>query len=1010
MKRFLLVAVCMVMGIAHAALIDFGDPSLSPATGYTLVEMQGSNGSGVSSGDVALGTTGWTINVSETGSLNGGDAGAGANYTGAYPAALTGFETDALENGMFANASSTGTAQLTVTLSGLDDSLSYDLLFYAARGNNGSSDAIWEMTTGIGGASLSTPIYNNATGVADWDGIQPVGGEIVFSITSVGIGTDEVIALNFGEIQLVASESLPTISQFNADSETVSTGTAVTLSWTVINADFIAIDQDVGDVTSLSTNGMGQVVVNPVATTMYTLTASNALYGAVTQNVTVTVEEPAPVINIFSTNTHRVSTNGTEVTLSWNVSDADALSIHPDIGNVLPISTDGIGQISIVLNADATYTLTASNAVASVSSDLLFHLPSITPNILMILVDDYGVTDTSVPFAYDSYDDAGTPLITAFNEFYHTPNMETLAAQGMKFTQAYAMPMCSPTRTSLMTGYNSPRHGITVHLNAYNTIDNAAFTVPTHRGPNNWRYHGMDATDVTLPQLLGAAGYRTIHCGKAHFGCEGEYAADPTAIGFEVNIAGTDRGQPASYVGDYGDDLPGLDDYENTDTFLTDALTQAMNAQIEQSVADGVPFFGYMSYYAVHSPFTTNPDATNDYSAAVSTNHEKFGTMVEGVDISIGDILAKLNELGIAEDTLIVFLGDNGSDSPALTDEGYAIGSTFDDFPLRGKKASGYEGGCRVPLIIGWAAPNSSNALQQTLPIASGSVEHDLVAVEDLVPTILATADVPGPDMDGYDLSPYLRSEGGSHRPQKILRYMPHEHRSDYFLWYREGDWKILYRFHTDAFELYNLADDPDESDDLASTQPERVLAMARTMARELDASWGDYGKLWPTLNPTQVKIPDRPLEDDPFYIEFGVDGRAAIDSDGDGLTDEQEDPDADGLVGETETDPDNADTDGDGSDDYAEIRLNLDPRSADERFSAQMVLISPYSLEFTWPSAFGTYFNILSTTNLMTPVELWTVAASNIPAHAVLDETSQAVLLPDDAKGFYRIELNATD
>jgi arylsulfatase A-like enzyme len=786
---------------------------------------------------------------------------------------------------------------------------------------------------------------------------------------------------------------MPEIYDFLTDISTIETnGTQVTLSWAVsTNLTQLSISPDVGDVLPATVNGIGQTSVIVNAQTTFTLTASNEVF-AVSSNVVV--RAPELLINDFSANTHLVDTNGTLVALSWDVFGAESVSIAPDIGEV-----SAMGQTSIVVHAAATYTLTASSGMETVSADWTFHLPQTQPNILLVLVDDYGVTDTSVPFAYDRYDETGSPIITGFNEFYHTPNMETLAERGMKFTQAYAMPMCSPTRTSLMTGFNSPRHGITAHLNVYNTIDNAAFNVPSHRGPNNWRYHGMDASDVTLPQLLGAEGYRTIHCGKAHFGCDGEYADDPEAIGFDINIAGTYRGQPASYVGDYGDDLPGLDAYENTGTFLTDALTQEMNATIEQAVADGVPFFGYMAYYAVHSPFTTNPDATNDYSAAVSTNHEKFGTMVEGVDISIGDILAKLDELGVAEDTLIVFLGDNGSDSPALTDEGYAIGSDFDDFPIRGKKASAYEGGCRVPLIISWAAPSSGNIFQQTLPIAGGSVEHDLVSVEDIVPTILKTAGASVPDMDGYDLSPYLRSETGTHRPQKILRHMPHEHRSDYFLWFREGDWKILYRFHTDAFELYNLTEDPDESTDLSSAQPEKVLTMARAMARELDDAWGEYGALWPTLNPTQVKTPDRPLEDDPFYIDFSTDGRDAIDSDGDGLTDAEEDPDADGLVDETETDPDDADTDGDGTNDHAELRLNLDPRNADEAFRVQIEGVGADSVALRWPSAAGLGFNVVSATNLTDTPVVWTVV-SNIQS-GVTNELTQYVASTNRVKYF---------
>jgi arylsulfatase A-like enzyme len=559
----------------------------------------------------------------------------------------------------------------------------------------------------------------------------------------------------------------------------------------------------------------------------------------------------------------------------------------------------------------------------------------------------------------------------------------------MKFTQAYAMPMCSPTRVSLMTGFNSSRHGVTVHLNAYDDIDNKSFDIKTHRGPNNWRYLGMDGTDVALPQLLKDAGYYTFHLGKDHM----SDTQQPTALGFDVSDSAL---------------------YKST------VLTPKAENMLSTAVATGEPFFGYICYRDVHSSFYTATDATNDYSTAYNSTHEKFGTMVESVDNSLGVILAKLNELGVAEDTLIIFLGDNGSDSPALSDEDDANGTAFDDYPMRGKKGSTYEGGIRIPLLAAWASPNPSNAFQQALSIPAGSVEHDMVTVEDIAPTILTAVNVSVPDMDGYDLTPYLRAEGGTHRPQKVLRHMPHEHRSNYFTCFRAGDWKIIYRYHIEeaiaggetadarfnSFELYNLVDDPRETNDLSSVQTEKLLTMARAMAQELDDSWGVYGPLWPTHNPTRAQYPARPLEDDPFFIDFSIDGRAVIDSDGDGLTDAEEDPDADGLVGAAETDPDDSDTDGDGSDDRTELRLNLDPCNAGEAFTARMAATGSAFFSLTWASAPGTAYNILAGTNLQDAVESWTVAASNIPAHAVSNETSYAVDEREEDSSFYRVEL----
>ncbi|CAA6692113.1 MULTISPECIES: sulfatase-like hydrolase/transferase [unclassified Lentimonas] len=676
-----------------------------------------------------------------------------------------------------------------------------------------------------------------------------------------------------------------------------------------------------------------------------------------------------PAIDSFTADDHYVAL-GEGVTLSWSTSNVTTLTLDP--GN---IDVTGTTSRLVTLNTSTSYTLTATGDDQSTTAQVEVTVGPERPNILLILVDDFGSMDTSVPFAYDSYDDSGAELDTAFNNFYHTLNMETLAANGMKFSQAYAMPMCSPTRVSLMTGQNSPRHGVTVHLNVYETVDNASFAVKTHRGPNNWRWMGMDGTDIALPQLLKDIGYHTFFVGKDHM----SHTQDPSSIGFDV-----------------------VDD----GLYKATALTPKATTMLEDAVAAGNPFFGYISYRDVHTSFYYASDVdADDYTESYNDEHQKFATMVESVDNSLGAVLAKLTELGVEEDTLIIFLGDNGSDSPALSDEGWAKGTAFDDFPMRGKKGSTYEGGIRVPLIVAWASPNGSNSFQQTLPIPAASVEHDMVTVEDIAPTILAMVDRSSPTMDGYDLTPYLRAESGTHRPQKILRHMPHEHRSDYFTCFREGDWKIIYRYHTNLFELYNLATDPDESENLASAQQGKLLTMARAMARELDTSWGAYGTLWPTHNPTELAKPARPLEDDPFFIDFSIDSRDVVDSDSDGLADALEDADGDGLLGATETDSDNSDTDGDRTDDYSEVRLGLDPLDANSAFALQARAVDSESLTLTWPSAAGAFFNVRSSDDLSTPVEGWDVLIPDVEATAGVSETVQDVPINGD-KAFFSVEL----
>ena len=247
--------------------------------------------------------------------------------------------------------------------------------------------------------------------------------------------------------------------------------------------------------------------------------------------------------------------------------------------------------------------------------------------------------------------------------------------------------------------------------------------------------------------------------------------------------------------------MPFIEEYHGNGKYLTVALTEAINDAMEDAVDDGVPFFSYMSYYAVHSPFTTNPNATGDYSAAASNTHGRFATMVEGVDTSLGQIRAKLEELGVAENTLIVFTGDNGSDSPALqiSSSKSTMGSTI--IPFAAKKANCYEGGYHVPLFVAWGKDDPSNPFQQQLPIAGDTVEHDIVSVVDIPTTILAVADVAHPDMDGVDLSPYLTSTPGTHRQQTLLRHQPNSQNSSFFTTYRRDDLKLIYFYYEEPAE-----------------------------------------------------------------------------------------------------------------------------------------------------------------------------------------------------------------
>ncbi len=263
------------------------------------------------------------------------------------------------------------------------------------------------------------------------------------------------------------------------------------------------------------------------------------------------------------------------------------------------------------------------------------------PNIVIFLVDDMGLMDTSVPFLTDR---EGKLERHPLNDFYRTPNMQRLADQGVRFSRFYAMSVCSPTRTSILTGQTSARHHTTQYIKPESN-NAGAF------GAQAWAWEGIAKGEATLPALLKEAGYRTIHCGKAHFGPVGAPAEDPTNLGFDINIAGCAWGQPGSYYGtqNFGNGIPkrqnravpGLDKYHGQDIYLTEALTLEMNAAISESVKAEKPFFAYMAHYAVHAPFEADRRFVDHYPDS-KKQLAAFASMIEGMDKSLGDMLDHL--------------------------------------------------------------------------------------------------------------------------------------------------------------------------------------------------------------------------------------------------------------------------------------------------------------------------------------------------------------------------------
>jgi len=454
--------------------------------------------------------------------------------------------------------------------------------------------------------------------------------------------------------------------------------------------------------------------------------------------------------------------------------------------------------------------------------------------------------DTSLPFLTDA---AGQPKRYPLNEYYRTPSMERLAARGIRFNQFYAMSVCSPTRISIMTGQNAARHRTTNWINP--DTNNA--------GPNGapeWNWQGLKPGDVTLAGLLHGAGYKTIHVGKGHFGPRTSPGAEPRNLGFDVNVGGASIGAPGSYYAkeNFGlggkrasSAVPHLAKYHGQDLFLTEALTLEAKAHVGAAARAKQPFYLYFAHYAVHAPFQSDPRFAAHYKeSGKPAPAQAFATLIEGMDKSLGDLLDHLETLGVADNTVIFFVGDNGSDAPLGHQHEVACAA-----PLRGKKGAHYEGGMRVPFIAAWAKANANNPHQKRLPIPAGAIQTQQAAVQDIFPTVLALADTKAPAahrIDGLRLDTLLAGRRDPGRAETFLMHYPHApHRSDYWTSYRDGAWKVIYHYYPSAasenshYQLFDLAADPFEQKNLAPSAPAELRRMVAGLIAALDNHQAAY-------------------------------------------------------------------------------------------------------------------------------------------------------------------------
>jgi len=431
------------------------------------------------------------------------------------------------------------------------------------------------------------------------------------------------------------------------------------------------------------------------------------------------------------------------------------------------------------------------------------------PNFVFILIDDMGWRDLA---CYGS-------------TIHESPNVDRLASQGMRFTDAYAAcPVCSPTRASILTGRYPARLHLTDWI-AGHERPFARLAIP------DWtKYLPLD--EVTIPEALKPAGYVAASIGKWHLGGP---AYRPETQGFDLNFGGDHRGQPPSYFVPYK--IPGIPDGPAGE-YLTDRLTDEALRFIEAH--KDRPFFLYLTHYAVHTPLQAKHDLVERHRARGrperGQNNATYAAMIQSVDESVGRVVAKLAELGIADRTVVFFMSDNGG-----------LASVTSNAPLRAGKGTLYEGGIREPWIVRWPGA-----------VQPGSTCSVPVSSIDFFPTILDMAGVrPDPQraIDGLSIVPLLKQTGAIGREALYWHY-PHYHLTAPGGAIRCGDLKLIEYYEDGKLELYDLRNDLGERTDLAARMPERAAAL-RT---KLDDWRRAVGAQMPTPNPRFDPARDRAL------------------------------------------------------------------------------------------------------------------------------------------------------
>ena len=451
-------------------------------------------------------------------------------------------------------------------------------------------------------------------------------------------------------------------------------------------------------------------------------------------------------------------------------------------------------------------------------------------NVVFILADDLGWSDLS---GYGS-------------NLHETPNLDGLAEQGLKFTNAYAAaPICTPTRASIMTGKFPARlHMTTWHENAGTATPNSKDKLLPPATIGN-----LPLEESTIAEIFQESGYFTAHIGKWHLGDAAHY---PEAQGFDVNIGGTMWGAPDTYWSPFRGQkfqeqyryIPNLmqessNDKNKEPSYLTDVLTdKAVQIIKEKSSA---PFFLNLWYHTVHTPIEGKPKLVEYYKkkvkAGMKDQNYEYAAMVASLDENVGRILNAIEEAGITNNTIIIFFSDNGGRVGKYKD----WKTVANNYPLRSGKGSLYEGGIREPLIIKWPGITKAGS-NCDYPVISNDFYPTLMEVPGLDKTQLKNS-----QQDGISLMPLLKNPKSHLDREALFWHSPHYYTTTSPVSaIRKDNWKLIHYFEDDHLELYKLDKDLGEKNNLADTYPER----ANILYKELKTWRNNVNAQLPSFNP----------------------------------------------------------------------------------------------------------------------------------------------------------------